>query len=259
MSRLVVCLVLVLLVSGRSLAASQDLPPNTAHKPAGQGTVDEVLDCLLEPNEEVKLSSQIPGILAKILVERGDHVRRGQVVARLESGVERAAVALAQARVDFGKRKLVRNTELYEQELISIHEKDEMETEHRIAELELQEAKEKLKLRTLRSPVNGIVTERHHSAGEFVGEDPVLTLVSINPLNVEIIAPVSLLGTIKKGMSATVEPESPAGGRYRGKVDIVDQFVDAASGTFTVRVSLPNPKNRIAAGLKCRVQFHASE
>lgn len=251
MYRIIFFFILLLSISGRIMAAS----PN----PSKQGAVNnsEILDCLLEPNEEVRLSSQIPGILAEILVERGDHVRRGQVVARLESGVEQAAVSLAQAKVDFGERKLVRNAELHQQELISIHEKDEMETEHRIAELELEEVKEKLKLRTLRSPINGIVTERHHSAGEFVGEDPVLTLVSINPLNVEIIAPVSQLGTISKGMVATVEPESPSAGSYTGKVDIVDQFIDAASGTFTVRVKLPNPKNRIAAGLKCQVRFHA--
>ncbi len=221
------------------------------------GVQEEELDCLLEPNEEVKLSSQIPGILDAIQVERGDRVRKRQIVARLKSGVERAAVALAQAKVDFGKRKLVRNKDLYRQELISIHEKDEMETEHRMAELELREVQEKLKLRTLRSPISGIVTERHHSAGEFIGEDPVLTLVSIDPLNVEIIVPVSRIGTIRKGMTAIVSPESPAGSHFTGKVDIVDQIIDAASATYTVRVKLPNPKHAIAAGLKCSVSFSA--
>jgi len=215
----------------------------------------ETLDCLLEPNDEVKLSSQIPGILDVIQVERGDRVRKGQIVARLKSGVEKAAVALAQAKVDFGQRKLVRNKDLYQQELISIHEKDEMETEHRMAELELREAKEKLKLRTLRSPINGIVTERHHSAGEFIGEDPILTLVSIDPLNVELIVPVSRIGTIHKGMAVIVQPEYPADGRFKAKVEIVDQIIDAASGTYTVRVKLPNPKHSIAAGLKCSVSF----
>jgi len=248
MYKSIISLILLLLVSGNVTADKQSLTGNR-----------ETLDCLLEPNEEVKLSSQIPGILDSIMVERGDQVRRGQIVARLKSGVEKAAVALAQARVDFGKRKLVRNEDLYRQELISIHEKDEMETEHRIAELELQEAKEKLKLRTLRSPINGIVTERHHSAGEFVGEDPVLTLVSIDPLNVEIIVPVSRIGTIRKGMAAIIEPESPSGVSFSGKVDIVDQIIDAASGTYTVRVRLPNPRHRIAAGLKCRVHFPESK
>ncbi|VAX06785.1 hypothetical protein MNBD_GAMMA25-1436 [hydrothermal vent metagenome] len=216
---------------------------------------DEALDCLLEPNEEIQLSSQIPGIIDKIQVERGDRVKRGQIVTVLKSGVERAAVALAQAKVDFGKRKLVRNKDLYRQELISVHEKDEMETEHRITQLELKEVKEKLKLRTLRSPINGIVTERHHSVGEFVGEDPVLTLVSIDPLNVEIIVPVSRIGSIRKGMKAIVEPESFSGKKFTGTVDIVDQVIDAASGTYTVRVKLPNPKHQITAGLKCQIHF----
>ncbi|MCW9025533.1 MAG: efflux RND transporter periplasmic adaptor subunit [Gammaproteobacteria bacterium] len=213
------------------------------------------LDCLLEPNEEVDLSSQVPGILDIIQLERGDMVKAGQVVAKLKSGVEEAAVELAQAKVDFGKRKLVRNKELYTQNLISVHEKDEMETEQQIAVLELKEAREKLKLRTIRSPINGLIIERHHSAGEFVNENPILTMASIDPLNVEIIVPSSQIGMIKKGMTALVEPDFSMGATYKGVVDIVDPIIDAASGTFTVRATLPNPGNSISAGLKCRVQF----
>ena len=216
------------------------------------------LDCLLEPNEEVKLSSQVPGILDRILVERGDSVKAGQVVAKLKAGVEQAAVELAKAKVDFGERKLVRNKELYTQNLISIHEKDEMETEQQIAVLELKETKEKLKLRTIRSPINGVIIERHHAAGEYVNEDPILTMASIDPLHVEIIVPSSQIGLIKKGMIALVKPEFASGASLKGKVDIVDPIIDAASGTFTVRAILPNPTNHISAGQKCRVEFSSN-
>jgi multidrug efflux pump subunit AcrA (membrane-fusion protein) len=60
---------------------------------------------------------------------------------------------------------------------------------------------------------------------------------------------------IKKGMTALVEPDFAMGTIYKGVVDIVDPIIDAASGTFTVRATLPNPGNTISAGLKCRVQF----
>jgi len=45
------------------------------------------------------------------------------------------------------------------------------------------------------------------------------------------------------------------GGSYTARVDVVDQMFDAASGTFGVRLSLPNPNRRIPAGLKCRARF----
>ena len=45
------------------------------------------------------------------------------------------------------------------------------------------------------------------------------------------------------------------GGQYSAKVTVVDKLVDAASGTFGVRLELPNPGNQLPAGLKCRINF----
>jgi membrane fusion protein, multidrug efflux system len=219
------------------------------------GNPPEELDGLLEPNEKVAVSSQVPGILDEILVERGDRVQPGQVLARLKSGVEKAAVALAEARVDFGRRKAVRNEELYKKQLISNHEKDELETEIQLARLELREAEERLNLRTIASPIQGVVVERLHAPGDYVGEDAILTVVGIDPLHVEVVVPVAQFGSIRKGMRAEVKPEAPVGGKYKATVVIVDQVVDAASGTFGVRLKLPNPKHRLPAGLKCAVRF----
>jgi len=222
---------------------------------AALGNPPEMLDGLLEPNQKVAVSSQVPGILDEVLVERGDTVQPGQILARLKSGVEKAAVELAEARVEFGMRKAVRNEELYKKQLISIHEKDELETEIQLARLELREAKERLNLRTIVSPIQGVVVERLHAPGDYVGEDAILTVAGINPLNVEVVVPVAQFGSIRNGMRAEVKPEAPVGGSYTATVVIVDKVVDAASGTFGVRLTLPNPSNRLPAGLKCTVGF----
>jgi hypothetical protein len=50
-------------------------------------------------------------------------------------------------------------------------------------------------------------------------------------------------------------PERPVGGRYETAVKVVDRIVDAASGTFGVRLELPNRKQTIPSGVRCRVQF----
>ena len=70
-----------------------------------------------------------------------------------------------------------------------------------------------------------------------------------------MIVPVQKIGSIREGMRAVVRPESPVGGKYIGKVVIVDKIVDAASGTFGVRVELPNPLLKLPAGLKCNISF----
>ena len=213
------------------------------------------LNGIIEPSEIVEVSSQVPGILSEMRVERGDTVKKGQVLARLASGVEAAQVELARARVEFGKRKMERNDELYKKELISIHDKDEMVTEMTIHELQEKEAVEKLGLRTIKSTIDGVVVDRSGAPGEYVGEDSFLTLAKINPLKIEVVVPVEYVGSIQKGMTAVVIPEGPVGGEYEVKVTVVDHVIDAASGTFGVRLALPNPDNKLPAGLKCKVRF----
>lgn len=237
MKKIIVILVVAVGLSGMANAASDEF------------------EGLIEASEIAEISSQVPGILEQILVERGDLVSVGEEVVRLKSGLEAATVELARARLDFGRRKVVRNEELYKKTLVSIHEKDEMETESLLNELQLREEDERLKLRSISSPISGVVVKRSLSAGEYVGEGSILTIARIDPLFVEVIVPVSRYGSVHKGMTAEVRPESPVGGKYLGKVIIVDQVIDAGSGTFGVRVELPNKAMKLPAGLKSQVRF----
>jgi RND family efflux transporter MFP subunit len=221
--------------------------------PMSVAAATEDFEGLIYPSEVVKLSSQVPGIIEEILVERGDVVTKGQVLARLISGQEKAMLELARANVDFLRRKADRNVELAKKKLISANENDELVTELRKAELQLEEIKERLKLRTIQSTIDGVVTERLMAPGDYVGENPILKLARLDPLKVEVIVPSRRFGSTRKGMKAEVRPE--LGGVSVGKVTIVDKVVDAASGTFVVRVDIANPGLKIPSGLKCRVRF----
>ncbi|MCJ7499724.1 efflux RND transporter periplasmic adaptor subunit, partial [bacterium] len=66
---------------------------------------------------------------------------------------------------------------------------------------------------------------------------------------------VSMLGFIKEGEKVEVIPEEPLGNTYIGKIKIVDRVLDAASGTFGIRIELSNKDLSLPAGLKCRVRF----
>lgn len=214
-------------------------------------------ECLITPYRVAAVGSSASGVLEAVEVERGDRVRAGDVIARLRSGVERAAVDLAKARAEFEQRRVARNEDLGEDELISEHDRDEMLTQSLIANLELAEANELLEMRTIRSPLTGVVVERSHSPGELVQESPIATVAQIDPLNVEVVLPVALFGSIAVGDAARVLPAEPVGGDFAAKVVIVDQVIDAASGTFGVRLELPNQDFALPAGLQCRVRFGA--
>jgi RND family efflux transporter MFP subunit len=132
----------------------------------------------------------------------------------------------------------------------------EAELTHEIARLEVGQAEETLKQRTLISPIDGVVTERLLVPGEYRNEQsPILTLAEIDPLRVEVFVPTSQYGRIGVGSTAQIRPQQPIGGSYSATVTVVDQVLDAASGTFGVRLALPNPDRRLPAGIRCKVQF----
>jgi RND family efflux transporter MFP subunit len=240
-------------------------------------------DCVIEPRSVVKLGSAERGILAEITADRGAIVKKGDVVARLNSDLEALAVETARARAerdvevrsssaryDFKKLVSDRSEELYSRNIASAKVREEATIEKQLAEfavaaaktdlliaqLDLKNAKERLDRRTIRSSVDGVVVQVTMAPGEFVQEQsPIMTLAQIDPLYVEMFVPISRYGTVSVGMSAKVMPEAPVGGIYVGRVQIVDRVFDTASGTFGVRLELPNPDYKLPAGLKCRIRF----
>ena len=241
-------------------------------------------DCIAEARQIVDIRSPVEGLIEKVAVDRADQIKKGQVVVTLESGPERAALAIArskasmtgpveaaQARVQFAKSKEKRQEELFRQNFVSSSALDEARTERKLAEselrvavenqklseLEVRRAEELLNMRTIRSPVDGVVVQRFQKAGEFATsnvKEPILKLAQIDPLNVEVVLPASLYGKIHKGDLASVTPETP-GTAFSARVSVVDRVIDAASGTFGVRLELHNPNNVIPAGAKCRMRF----
>lgn len=242
-------------------------------------------DCLIEARQSIDVRSPVEGVIETIFVQRGETVRRGTLVATLSSGPERAALDLArsratmegeiksaEARVELTRKKWERAEELLKKNFVSENARDEAQAEYRLAteqlraarenrrlaELDVARAKEVLAQRSIKSPVNGVVVDVLLRPGELMSsnqKNPIMKIVEVDPLNVELVLPVSQFGKIKVGQVAEVLPEEPVGGRHRARVEIVDPVMDAASGTFGVRLRLPNPGNRIPAGVKCKAQF----
>jgi RND family efflux transporter MFP subunit len=251
----------------------------------GLAAEGEGYDCLIEPNMVVDVSSSVEGVIERVLVDRSDSVKEGQLLVELEAGVEIAAVNKARARtqmqgdlesrkssLEFAERRLERIHKLFKKGLVSSNDLDEVETrarlaraelnkaqdEQKLAELELKRAEEAIKLRRIRSPFTGVVMDRYKSPGESVEDKPILRLAQLDPLRVELYLPATDFGRIKPGRYAKVFPETNATDateHYLAEVKLVDRVIDAASGTFSVRLEIPNPKHEIPGGLRCTLSF----
>jgi len=243
----------------------------------------EAFDCVMDPSQIVLVSSPTGGVIAETFAGRGDRVKEGQVLARLSSSVEEANVALLEARTestaaldaqlarrDLIKERYDRSVELLERNIISDDQFAEVsaelvaaeslvrqaELDRTISQQELDRARVILDQRTITSPIDGIIVARNTNAGEFLAQDDyVMSIVGLDPLHIEAFLPIEVYDQVALGGTGIVEPNAPVGGTYEAEVTVVDQVFDAASGTFGVRLALPNPGGALPAGQRCMLSF----
>jgi RND family efflux transporter MFP subunit len=243
------------------------------------------LVCLIQPSQAADLGTQVIGVLDQVLVERGMAVKKGQPVALLNADIERAQLNAVKARAsanaelqgaalsnELAQRKKRRSAVLYQSQFISLQASDQLETEARVAQMQLERTREQRRLaqhelvlaqahvvqRSIRSPFSGVVVERYLSAGERAEQKPIVRIAMIDPLRVDVIVPAVDFGKITPGMIATVSPELDIDKPRSAKVTGVDRMIDPASNSFRVRLELPNPAYQLAPGQRCKIDFDMS-
>ncbi len=256
-----------------------------AQSGAGEDTLfpDEPLDCIVRPKDVIELTSEEQGVLTAILVDRGQTVTRGQVVARLDSRLQESAVELARiraqneaataasrARLEFRQDELTRIQELHRRKVATSVKLFEAETELRLAELDLEssiadrriaaaelvQAEIRYERRLIRGPADGVVVRVTASPGEYAHEQaPVMTIAELDPLHVEAYLPIALFPHLAKGQEAEIGIGAPFDLVRTAMVSAIDTVFDAASGTFGVRLDLPNADHRLPSGIKCVLRF----
>ena len=240
------------------------------------------IGCLIGPERVADIGSPVVGVVSAMNVDSGDEVRTGQTLVVLRSDVESANVHAAQARssidadvhaaqanLELARQRYLRAKELLDEGFVSSQATDQARAEHDVAAQKLEQARgqrqvsareleiarAQLGQRTVRSPFDGVVTDRFINAGERVEEKPMLRLAMLNPLRVELVLPASRYGTVALNDRVSVIPDLPGAAPAMARVTHVDKLIDAASNTFRVRLNLPNPGNKLPAGARCRVDL----
>jgi RND family efflux transporter MFP subunit len=235
-------------------ASAQPLPPLALDAPAEN--LNSPLACLIEPFQVSELGSSATGVLASVLVQRGDAVKKGQVVAELNTSVDAATLELHRAEADYLGRVVERNTDLFKNKLLPPNDYDEMVSRSRRAQLQVALQQAVLTERSIKSPFDGVVAERYASPGDRINDNKIIKLAQIDPLLVRVVVPESFHGKIKDGANAQVSVNPAISGKpLQAKVWRIDRMMDAASGTFTVLLRADNKGNAIPAGVRCSIRF----
>ncbi len=223
--------------------------------------------------------------VSEMLVDEGDHVKVGQLLARLQTerlqaavDRSRADVAAAKAEAHAAKLNYQRIKSLAARKLVSKSESDVAEANShaataRVASTEavLSQSEQALKDANLYAPQSGIIRERIAEPGDFVTpQSPVYTLALTNPVWVRTYLPESYLGKIKPGTRAHISTDSYPGKIYDGWVGSIAptaEFTPKNVETpdlrtrlvYQVRVFVCNPQGELRLGMPATVKVSLTQ
>lgn len=243
------------------------------------GTIESALEIsgTLAARTRVGLKPKLPGRLESVLVDIGDRVAAGQVVATIDRGeidaqldaviaavdvaraaIESAEASLANAVIEHDRAKV-----LFESGALPRQRLDAAQTAHRSAvaqrdlaranlaqaEATVRRTREIQRDASLRAPVAGFVVERNYDAGAIPGDLPVVVVADIRQLKLEAGVSELEAGRLKTGLPAAVSVQAKPGERFAGQLAAIAPEVDERNRHFRIEVRVANPDGALLAGM----------
>ncbi len=196
-----------------------------------------------------QITPSIPGRIEKIYVEVGDRVRKGQLLVQMEShSLQQQTVQLANLQKDYQRYE-----ELLKVGGIAQQQVDQIKTQIDVLQSAIQNLEENTKLR---SPIDGIITDRNYDNGDVYTAKPILTVQQLSPLKAVINVSESNFTNVKLGMPVDIKLDVYGDELFTGKVSLVYPTIDATTHTFGVEVTINNSNMRVRPGMYARVTLN---
>jgi len=210
----------------------------------------------IEAFAEAEVIAKVAGEVREILVEEGDDVTSGQVLARLDGDRLRLEMMQSEANLRKSQRDYQRNVDLKEKGLISTgdfekikYETDALEATHNLARLEYSYTE-------IRAPIDGVIAERFVKVGNTIDVNAVtFQVTSLEPLIAYLHVPEREYRRIARGQTAVIEVDALQGSEYQAAVMRISPVVDPATGTFKITVEVSDPSRRLKPGMFGRINI----
>lgn len=224
----------------------------------------------IKPAEQTELQSKVTGYVEKVLVDRGDFVRRGQLLARVrpsqlpeQVNQAREQVGQAEAQLSLQTENARRSRELWKRGLISKAELDTAEAQlavtragRGVSRATLGAAATLLREAAIVAPYDGFVTRRYLDLGALVSPGPtsqaIVQVMRIETVRVFVSVLERDVPRIRRGLRAHVTVDALPGRTFEGEVVRYAPALDPATRTLEVEIGIPNPIEKQPSGEKDR-------
>jgi membrane fusion protein (multidrug efflux system) len=210
----------------------------------------------VEADEEAEVVAKVGGEVRQILVEEGDAVSAGQLLARLDGDRLRLELAQTEANLRKLERDYTRQQDLAAKGLVAKgafenlkYDLDALRASHDRSRLELGYTE-------IRAPIAGTVSARHIKVGNTIGpNEPTFRITDMDPLIAYVHVPEKEFRKLAPGQAADIGVDALGGTRFQGRIARISPTVDPQTGTFRAMVEVPDPSGRLKPGMFARVNI----
>lgn len=209
----------------------------------------------LEAPEEAEVSTRIAGLIEQLYVEEGDHVKKGQLLAKIDARRQQYELQRSTAEVNIIEQELQRMKKMNNREFISADSLAKLEYNLQAAKAQRDLAALQVTESEIRSPIDGVIATRYVKQGNMAKEfDQLFYVVQQDELYGIVHLPEQQLASLRLGQEALVKPDK-RGDNFAATVLRISPVIDSNSGTFKVTLSIPNQAQKLKAGMYANVQL----
>lgn len=273
-SVIILVAVLVLLTGGKK---SVSYTTATVNKGKVETTV--MATGYVQPVEVVEVGTQVSGVIEKIYVDYNSHVKKGQILAQLETNTlmekvnqAKASLRAAQSDLSYATQHYERVKTLYEAEASTqasyeeaINRRNQAETTYENAKATLKQAEVDISYAYIYSPIEGVVLDRAVNTGQTVAaafSTPTLFTIAedMTKMQVEVDVDEADIGQVKVGQHVNFTVDAYPGDTFTGKVSELrlQPVVTSNVVTYTVIVNAPNPDEKLLPGMTAEITIIVS-
>jgi membrane fusion protein, multidrug efflux system len=205
----------------------------------------------------VTISAEESGVVREILVDKGNPVREGQAIARIDDRILSAQVDQARAQSALAGETWERRKRLFEEDQVG-SELAYLEARYAAEQsrANLSALKERLERTVIRAPIEGILDSRSFEVGTMVSPGmEVARIVDLDPVKVVGGVPERFAADVRRGARATVTFDVLRGERFPANISYVGSAVNPRNRTFPAELSMPNPRGIVKPEMVANIEI----
>jgi membrane fusion protein, multidrug efflux system len=236
--------------NGNGEQSAPRIPVEVAEARLGGISAHYSATATLEADREARVIPRISGRVTEILVEEGDRVAAGAVLARIDDDRLRLELARSEADLSRLRQEFNRNREMHQRNLISTDAFERLKYEFEAQQAQVELVRLELSYSDISAPIDGVVSERMIKVGNMVSTtEPVFVITAMDPLLATLHVPERELARLAPGQPAFLAVDAIPGEQFTGGIARISPVVDAGSGTFRATVEVRDDSGRLRPGM----------